>query len=103
MAKLRELAAEFEAILVGQLLATMRGPGLKGGVFPEAPGREIYQGLMDQEIAKAVSRSGGIGLADMLVRELSRHGLPGAGGSSPGGRRPIMTGETSRASDGGAR
>jgi Rod binding domain-containing protein len=97
--RLKEVAAEFESLFVSQLLQTMRGPGLKGGAIPAAPGREIYQGLMDQELGRAVAHGRGLGLADMLVQQLGRLG----GVSSPTAPRPILTGETFRASDGGTR
>lgn len=101
--RLKEVAAEFESIFVSQLLQTMRGPGLKGGAIPAAPGREIYQGLMDQELGRAVSHGRGIGLADMLVRQLGRLDARARAASSPAAPRPILTGETSRAPDGGTR
>lgn len=92
--RLKEVAAEFESLFVSQLLQTMRGPGLKGGAIPAAPGRDIYQGLLDQELGRAIAHGRGLGLADMLVKQLI---------SSPPAPRPILTGETSRASDGGTR
>jgi flagellar protein FlgJ len=71
-AKLRKAAQDFESILLRDVIKTMRksaggGKGLLTGV-----GTTLYQDMMDDELAKALARRGGLGLADVLVRSLHR-------------------------------
>lgn len=90
-ARLRRAARDFEAIFVNQLLRTMRATVPRGGLFPASAGRGLYEGLMDEELARAVSRGRGIGLADLLVRELATGSREKP--SSPARPRPINSGE----------
>lgn len=72
--KIRRAAQEFEAIILGQMLKTMRQAGAQGPVALTGTSQKLYRDLMDDELAKAISRSGGVGLADVLVRDLLRLG-----------------------------
>jgi flagellar protein FlgJ len=100
---LKELAAEFEGILVGHLFKTMRSPAFKGGVLPEAAGRQMFQELLDGELARTIARGRGLGLADMLFRELERLESGAKKPSSPAAAEPIDRGRAIREPDGGAR
>lgn len=68
--RLRESAREIEAVFVQQLLKTMRQAS-PGGVLT-GTGQRVYQDMMDQELARAMAKGGGLGLADMLVRDVLR-------------------------------
>jgi len=61
---------EFEALFIAEML----GPvfeGLKSdGMFGGGSGEEIYRSLMVQEYGKAIARSGGIGIAETVQREM---------------------------------
>ena len=67
--KLKEVAQEFEAILVASILKGARPSGQAG---PLAGGlsHDLYQQLFNDEIAKTIARSGGIGVGRMLERQL---------------------------------
>lgn len=67
--KLKGVAQEFEAILIASLLKEVRPSGQAG---PLAGGlsHDLYQQLFTDEIAKAIARSGGIGVGRMLERQL---------------------------------
>jgi len=70
--KARQAAESFEALFLTQVLETMN-TGLSGdNPFSGGSGERIYQSLMNQEIAAAISRSGGIGVADVVFREIMR-------------------------------
>lgn len=71
---LREVAGQFEALFVQQMLKTMRESTLNEGLMDNDQSK-FYQGMFDQQIALEMTRGKGLGLADMLVRQL--------GGSSP--------------------
>ena len=67
-AKAREAAEEFEAIFLSQMLATMTQElGGAGGV---AGGDDVYRDMFNKEVAKMISRSGGIGVADTILQEM---------------------------------
>lgn len=67
-ARAKEAAQEFEAIFLSQMLATMTQElGGAGGV---AGGGEVYHDMFTKEVAKMISRSGGIGVADVILQEI---------------------------------
>jgi flagellar protein FlgJ len=88
VARLRQAVQEFEAIFLEQMLKTARQSPLKAGLFSPGAGREIYEGLADQQLAQAVARGGGgLGLGKLLMRSLVPDQQPKP--SSPGPTRPI--------------
>jgi len=74
VAQVRRAAQEFEAIVLGQMLKTMRQASATGPVALTGTSQKLYRDLMDDELAKVVSKKGGVGLADILVRDLLRLG-----------------------------
>lgn len=69
---LRQAAEDFEAVFVAQMLAPMFDTLPTHGTFGGGPGEDIYRSLMVQEYGKAIARSGGVGIADQVERELLR-------------------------------
>ncbi len=69
-AALKEACRDFEAFFIYQLLKDLRRTIPKGDFLPQAPGKEVYQSLFDQEVAREISQSGGLGLADVLYQQL---------------------------------
>lgn len=66
----REAAEEFEAVFLAQMLAPMF-EGLKTDeMFGGGPGEDIYRSVLVEEYGKAIARSGGVGIADAVQREL---------------------------------
>lgn len=69
-AALRKTAEDFEAVFLSQMLQpmfdTIPQDSLMGGGHAET----IYRGMMVEEMGKSISRSGGIGIADSVYREL---------------------------------
>jgi len=65
-------AQDFEAIFIQTLLRTMRESIGQKGVFPRGNALKIYESVQDQELARAMARGGGMGLADLLVRDVTR-------------------------------
>lgn len=78
----REAAQEFEALLLAQMLRSVRESAAEGGYGEDT---EESGGLMlelaEQELAKAMAARGGLGLAAMAVRAL---GKLGTGTAEPG-------------------
>ena len=69
-AVLREVAGQFEALFLEQVLKSMRSASIGEGLF-DSQQSEMFEEMYDKQLAKDLSSSGGgIGLADMLVRQL---------------------------------
>ncbi|MEM8548603.1 MAG: flagellar assembly peptidoglycan hydrolase FlgJ [Pseudomonadota bacterium] len=67
---LREVATQFEALFVQQMLKSMRDASFGDPLFPDTGANKMYRDLFDQQIATDLAQGPGIGLADMLVRQL---------------------------------
>jgi flagellar protein FlgJ len=76
----RKAAQQFEALFMQMVLKSMREATPKSGMF-DSPAGDMYTGMLDQQMATKMSQSG-TGLADVIVRQLTRHikGMPEAGG-----------------------
>lgn len=77
-AVLRQVAQQFEALMMNQMLKSMRETVSDDGVFGSQEGK-TFQGMLDQQWVTQMSESKGLGIADMLVRQLGRN-LPGQDG-----------------------
>lgn len=73
--KLKEVAQEFEAILISSLLQEARVTK-SGGLFTGGLAHDIYQELFNEQVARAMAHAGGLGLGRILERQLLRM-LPG--------------------------
>lgn len=69
--KLRDACEGFEAIFLQKLWEQMRKNVPREG-FLHSKDEEAYQSLFDIELCKKMASAGGIGLADMLYRQLSQ-------------------------------
>lgn len=69
-ARLRHVAQEFEAILLTQVLMTMRGRGEERGLMGMGQADGVVRDLYDEELGRSLARAGGIGLAAILVAAL---------------------------------
>lgn len=67
---LRNVCQEFEAIFVRALFKAMRTTIPEGGLLEKNIDTEIFQELMDIEIAKQTAKKQELGLADNLFRQL---------------------------------
>jgi len=66
----REVATQFEAMFIQMMLKSMRDAVPKGGLF-NSNDMETYTEMADQQIAINLAKSGGIGLADVITRQLT--------------------------------
>lgn len=69
--KLKDVTQEFEAILIASLLKDA-GSSPQSGLFAGGLSHDLYQQLFIDEVAKAMARSGGIGVGKMLERQLQK-------------------------------
>ena len=69
--ELMDVAKEFEAILIYQMLKAMRKTVHKSDLL-NSFSLQQYESMMDEEIANEMAKHKGIGLADSLFYQLSR-------------------------------
>lgn len=67
--QIRAAAEEFEAVFLAQMMEQMMGESTQSS-FGGGPGEAAFKGLLNEEYAKVMAKSGGIGLADNLAREM---------------------------------
>jgi Rod binding domain-containing protein len=69
--RIRKAAEAFEAIMLQQLLKNSSSKETRG-MFGGGMGEEFFQDHLNQERSKAMVQNGGIGLADLLEKELTK-------------------------------
>jgi peptidoglycan hydrolase FlgJ len=70
--KVAELSRQFEALLLRQVLKDIRKTVIPSDLLPESLASNIYQDMVTQQLADAMSKSGTLGLARSLEKDLSR-------------------------------
>jgi flagellar protein FlgJ len=73
---MRKVAQEFESLFLGEMLKSMRSATDELGKDNplNTPAAKQYQEMSDQQLAVSMSREGGgIGLADVLLRQMSKN------------------------------
>lgn len=75
-AALAKVAGQFEALFVQEMLKSMRAASFGDPIFGEAGSGGMYRDLFDQQIADDIASGAGVGLKDLLVRQLG--GDPGS-------------------------
>ena len=80
---LRQVAAQFESLFVSLMLKSMRQAELSEGIF-DSEQSDMYRDMADQQLAMDMSASGGLGLQDMIIRQLG--GDPTAADMPMGGQ-----------------
>ncbi|MFA7504069.1 MAG: flagellar assembly peptidoglycan hydrolase FlgJ [Burkholderiaceae bacterium] len=99
---IREAAAQFEALFMQQMLKSMREAIPRSGLL-DGPGQSTYESMLDSQLAQSVGGRPG-GLADVLVRQLSRHiegGQPPEDGQQASRGLPASGVPAAAAGDGG--
>ena len=71
-AKISELACQFEAMLLRQILEQARKPVIKSEFARDSASDDIYRDLITSQLADSISRSGTFGLAHNLEQELTQ-------------------------------
>jgi len=95
---LREVARQFEGIFTQMMLKSMRAASLGESLFDNEQSK-FYMEMFDSQMAVQLSKGRGLGLAEMLVRQLTESGLVAAPAKSakPDGKivesllRPLTT------------
>ncbi len=80
---LRTVARQFESLFTEMMLKSMREAKLGEGLG-ESEETDFYQDMYDQQLAVQMSQGKGLGLADMLVQQLTRGGTGRASAAAAG-------------------
>src|SRR5262245_12636853 len=86
---LEAVAKQFESLFLEMMLKSMRDASLGEGIF-DSEASELYQGMFDKQVALDMANGKGLGIAELLVRQLSQRA---PGGTEPAAA-PIATQDT---------
>ena len=68
----QKAAKEFEAVFLNQFVGTMFEGMETDGMFGGGPGEKMWQGFLVQHISDSFAERGGIGIADMVIQQLTQ-------------------------------
>lgn len=87
---LRQAASQFESLMMQMMLKSMREAADSAGTT-DSQDTKMYKSMLDQQLSVALAKRG-IGLAEVMVRQLSRAETPAVDAASPatesGGAQP---------------
>ena len=69
--KLREACRGFEEMFLNLMYSKMRDTVPKDTLLGESNGQQIMQSMLDEQLTKEMAKAGGVGMADMLYKQLS--------------------------------
>ena len=69
--EIEKAAKEFESFFVYYLLKVMRESIPKSGLLNPGVGGEIYTSIMDEKVAEGIANQGGLGLAHLLIKQMT--------------------------------
>jgi len=73
----KQAARQFEALLVNEMMKSMRTTEMESGLFSSESGK-MYREMLDTQLAQRISEAGGIGLANVIYQQLVRSALDGS-------------------------
>ncbi len=71
--KLKETAQEFESLFLSSILNKMSDVIFKSDLTEESNATTIFREMRNQELARSMSKAGGIGLSKILYDQLSKN------------------------------
>jgi len=66
---LSQVAGQFESLFLNMMLKSMRKASLAEGMFDSSQSR-LYQDMADQQLSIEMSKNGGLGLKEVIMRQL---------------------------------
>jgi len=71
-AELKKASQELESVFLNIMLSTMRKTIPDGGLVEKSQATKTFESMLDEEYAKSLSKSGGIGLAEVIQKQLKK-------------------------------
>ncbi len=68
----RRVAEEFESVFLFEVLASMYEGMGTDGAFGGGQTERTFRSMLNEEVAKSISRAGGVGIADAIYSEIVR-------------------------------
>lgn len=90
-AAVRKAAQQFEALFTQQLLKSARAASLGDDVLGGGQQTEFYQDMFDQQMSLHLSSGKGMGLADVLVKQMAGTGATTSAAAESAGYRPVTS------------
>jgi flagellar protein FlgJ len=69
-AKARKVAEDYESFFISMYLESMFEGVETDGLFGGGHAEKVYRSMLNQEVGKSIVQSGGIGIADSVMREI---------------------------------
>lgn len=82
---LQQAAEQFETLFLQNMLKSMRDASMGDPIFGQSNGDTVYRQMFDRQLASEVASGPGVGLAELLVRQL---------GGTPPAATPKLTAAT---------
>lgn len=70
--ELKNVCKNFEGIILNMMYKEMKATVPKSDLIPEDPGKDIFDSMLDDKLVDEAAKSGGLGLADVLYKQLSK-------------------------------
>ena len=67
---MRQVAGQFESLFINMMLKSMRQASLGDGIFDNSQS-DMYRDIADQQLAMDLSTRGGLGLQEVILRQLT--------------------------------
>jgi len=71
LARIRQVAQEFESLLMERMVREMRTSLPKNPLFGESQGEDMFREMLDGEYSRLMEQRGGMGLTSFLTHKLS--------------------------------
>lgn len=91
----RKVAQQFESVFAKMVLSSMRKATFGDSVFGSDQ-QQFYQGMFDDQLAVDMTKGKGLGLADMLVQQLTRAGLVKGDAATAGDAASVAAGSAGK-------
>jgi murein DD-endopeptidase MepM/ murein hydrolase activator NlpD len=92
-----EVAREFEAVLLAQVIGAMRRTVPESGMLEASASRKMLDGAFDQEVARSLAAKGGLGIAEQIVGQIERQQQARDAAAAASGSAPATTATRSSA------
>ncbi len=74
--ELKEACVQFESYFLSMMFKSMRKTTVSnGGIFGKSNAEKIFQDMLDEQMTDKMAKEGGIGLADMMYKQLSKQNV----------------------------
>jgi len=68
--KLKKACADFESLFLNYMLKSMRSSVPEGGISGKGEEGKMFQAMFDEKLADEIAGGGGLGLGEILLRQL---------------------------------